>query len=144
MDALVQRFPDDYRSSEFRGLYYAFFARWHKSSLKSAVDNLRRAIEINGNDASLHFLIANTFNQAFSLRTLGLSDVDRQKLDETILDELNRALALDPNLLPALSQRAQAYFDLKQFNQAVSDYDKIVVLDPKNTAAYDGQGIGKD
>ena len=46
MDALVQRFPDDYRSSEFRGLYYAFFARWHEPSLKSAVDNLRRAIEI--------------------------------------------------------------------------------------------------
>lgn len=132
MDALVQRFPNDYRSHEFRGLYYAFFASWDEPSLKSAVDNLRRAIEINGKDASLHFLIANTFNRAFSIKRYGLSDVDRNKLDETILEELNKALNLDPNLLPALSQRAQAYFDLKQIAQAVSDYDKIVALDPKS------------
>jgi len=143
MDALVQRFPNDYRSYEFRGLYYAFFAMWHEPSLKSAVDNLRRAIEINGNDPSLHFLIANTFNRAFSIKRYGLSDIDRKKLDETILDELNTALALDPNLLPALGQRAQAYFDLKQFAQAVPDYDKIVALDPKNGGAYNDRGLAK-
>ena len=143
MDALVQRFPNDYRSYEFRGLYYAFFASWHEPSLKSAVDNLRRAIEINGNDASLHFLIGNAFNRAFAIKRYGLSDADRNKLNETILDELNRALTLEPNLLPALSQRAQAYFNLKRFAQAVPDYDKIVALDPKNAGAYNDRGLAK-
>jgi len=143
MDTMVQRFPKDYRSYEFRGLYYAFFASFHEPSLQSAVDNLRQAIEINGNSASLHLLIANTFNRAFSIKRYGLSDEDRQKLDATVLDELNRALTLEPNLLPALSQRAQAYFDLKQFAQAVPDYDKIVALDPNNAGAYNDRGLAK-
>jgi tetratricopeptide (TPR) repeat protein len=143
MDALVQRFPNDYRSHEFRGLYYAFFASWHEPSLNAAVDNLRRAIEINRNDAGLHFLIANAFNRAFSIKRYGLSDADRAKLDQTILGELSKALNLDPNLLPALGQRAQAYFDLKQFAQAVPDYDKIVAFDPKNSGAYNDRGLAK-
>lgn len=143
MDALVQRFPNDYRSYEFRGLYYAFFASWDEPSLKLAIDNLRRAININGDDASLHFLIANAFNRAFSIKRYALSDADRNKLDEMILDELSKALALDPNLLPALSQRAQAYFDLKQFAQALPEYDKIVALDPKNAGAYNDRGLAK-
>jgi hypothetical protein len=28
MDALVQRFPNDYRAYLFRGLYYGFFVQW--------------------------------------------------------------------------------------------------------------------
>jgi tetratricopeptide (TPR) repeat protein len=109
-------------------------------SLKLAVDNLRRAIDINGNDASLHFLVANAFNRAFSIKRYGLSDADRTRLDQTILEELTKALTLDPDLLPALGQRAQVYFDLKQFAQAVPDYDKIVALDPKNAGAYNDRG----
>jgi tetratricopeptide (TPR) repeat protein len=143
MDALVQRFPNDYRSYEFRGLYYAFFASWHEPSLNAAVENLRRAININGNEASLHFLIANTFDRAFSIKRYGLSDADRTKLDQTMLDELNKTLALEPNLLPALGQRAEAYFSLKQFANAVPDYDKIVARDPKNAGAYNDRGLSK-
>jgi tetratricopeptide (TPR) repeat protein len=143
MDALVQGFPNDYRSYEFRGLYYAFFASWNEDSLKPAVSNLRRAIEINPTNARLHFFIASSINRAFAIRRYGLSDADRSSLDHTILEELDRALAIDPNLLPALGQRAQAYFDLKQFAQAVPDYDKVVALDPKNAGAYNDRGLAK-
>ena len=37
-----------------------------------------------------------------------MSDAQRQDLNNVMLKELTTALALDPNLLPALSDRAEA------------------------------------
>jgi tetratricopeptide (TPR) repeat protein len=51
MDALVQRFPIDYRSYLFRGLYFGFFTRFDDGSIKPAIENLNKAIEI---DATRH------------------------------------------------------------------------------------------
>jgi hypothetical protein len=47
MDALVQRFPNDYRAYLFRGLYYGFFVMWDQNSLQPAIENLRRAGEMD-------------------------------------------------------------------------------------------------
>jgi tetratricopeptide (TPR) repeat protein len=60
-----------------------------------------------------------------------------------LLGELNKALALDPNLQPALSDRAEVYFDLKQFAQAIPDYDKVIALDSKNAGAFNDRGLAK-
>lgn len=143
MDFLVRKYPNDYRTYEYRGIYYSYFASWDESSLKLAVDNFHRAIDINPTDASLHFLIAHSLNRAFAIKRYGLSDGDREKLDQAIVDELDKALTLDPNLLSALSERAEAYFELKEFAKAVPDYDKVVTLNPKDSGAYNDRGLAK-
>jgi len=47
------------------------------------------------------------------LNNLGWSDAERDKLDAELVAEYSKALALDPNLLPALKGRALAFFHLK-------------------------------
>ena len=59
MDALAQRFPNDYRANLFRGLYYGFFVQWNEDSLNPALDNLRKAGEMNTGSALPHFLAPN-------------------------------------------------------------------------------------
>ncbi len=143
MDALVQRFPNDYRAYLFRGLYYCFFVQWNEDSLKPAIENLRKAGEMNTSSALPHFFTAHVLNRAFSIKRLGMSDAQRQDLNRIVLKELTAALTLDPNLLPALSDRAEAYFDLKQFQQAIPDYDKILTLNPTDAGAYNDRGLAK-
>ena len=143
MDALVQRFPNDYRAYLFRGLYYGFFVQWNEDSLNPALDNLRKAGEMNTGSALPHFFSAHMLNRAFSIKRLGMSDAQRRDLNNVTLKELTVALALDPNLLPALSDRAEEYFELKQFQQAISDYDKILALNPRDAGAYNGRGLAK-
>jgi Flp pilus assembly protein TadD len=35
------------------------------------------------------------------------------------------------------------YFELKQFGEAVSDCDKVLALDPEDSAAYNDRGMAK-
>ena len=143
MDALVQRFPNDYRAYLFRGLYYGFFVQWNEDSLKPAIDNLRKAGEMNTSSALPHFFSAHILNRAFSIKRLGMSDAQRQDLNRMMLNELTTALTLDPSLLPALSDRAEAYFELKRFQQAIPDYDKILTLNPTDAGAYNDRALAK-
>jgi tetratricopeptide (TPR) repeat protein len=74
---------------------------------------------------------------------LGLLHQICARLYQRRLGELNKALALDSNFLPALSDRAEVYFSLKRFQQAIPDYDKVIALDPKNASVYNDRGLAK-
>src|SRR5712664_3066123 len=69
--------------------------------------------------------------------------VQSDQLLHRILDELTKALSLDQNLLPALSSRALVYFNLKQFQQAVQDYDRVLILSPTDYVAYNDRALAK-
>lgn len=141
MDQLKQRYPTDYRSYLFAGLYYGFFSTWNDGSLKPAMENLDKAAELNPNSALPHFYKAHVIQQASFLKSMSWSDAQRAEMNKHLLDELTKALELDPNLLPAVTDRAEVYFSLKQFQQAIPDYDKAIALDPKDYGAYNDRGL---
>jgi tetratricopeptide (TPR) repeat protein len=143
VDGLTKRFPSDYRSYLYAGLYYGFFTTWNEDSLKPALRSLDKASEMNPNSALPHFFSAHVLRQATFLKSMNMSDAQRADLSQQLLSELNKALVLDPNLLPALSDRTDVYFNLKQFQQAISDHDKILVLDPQDAGAYNDRGLAK-
>lgn len=141
MDQLKQRFPNDYRAYLFAGLYYGFFSTWNDPSLQSAMNNFNKAAELQPSSALPHFYKAHVAQQATFLKSMNWSDAQRAELNKHLLDELTKALALDPNLLPAVSDRAEVYFSLKQYWQAIPDYDKAIALDPKDAGAYNDRGL---
>ncbi len=53
------------------------------------------------------------------------------------------AIQLDSHFLPAYEERASAYLGLKQYAQAIRDYDRILELDPENVTAYADRGLAK-
>ena len=65
------------------------------------------------------------------LNKLGWLDAERDKLDAELVREYNNALALD-RISAVLKGRAEALFDLKQFDKAIADYDRILSLDPQD------------
>src|SRR5262249_28014348 len=85
-----------------------------------------------------HFFVFN-----HRLNRLGWRDAERDKLNAELVGEYAKAIALDPNLLLALNGRANAHFNLKQFEQAIADYDRILSLDPQDRGAYHDRGLAK-
>jgi tetratricopeptide (TPR) repeat protein len=141
MDQLKQHFPNDYRAYLFAGLYYGFFSTWNDPSLRPAMENLDKAAELNPNSALPHFYKAHIMQQATFLKSMNWSDAQRADLNKHLLDELTQTLVLDPNFLPAVTDRAEVHFSLKQFQQAIPDYDRAIALDPKDYGAYNDRGL---
>jgi tetratricopeptide (TPR) repeat protein len=149
MDALVQRFPNDYRSHMFRGLYFSFFVSFspEDSTITSAVDSFNKAAQLNPKSALPQLFKARLLSHFFVFNTrlnrLGWRDAERDKLNAELVDEYAKAIALDPKLVLALKGRANAHFNLKQFQQAIADYDRILSLDPQDRGAYHDRGLAK-
>jgi tetratricopeptide (TPR) repeat protein len=149
MDALVQRFPTDYRSYIFRGLYFSFFVSFSSEDwiITRAIENFNKAAQLNPKSAlpqlfksellGHHFVFYKRLNQR------GWGDAERDKLDAELVDEYSKALALDPNLLPALKGRALAFSHLRQFQRAIADYDRILSLDAQDWTSYHDRGLAK-
>ena len=158
---LERRFPQDYRPPLYRGLYLTFFYSFDLASDYSPVfDAFHRAATVNPVSPLPEFYIG----ELYSIGGLGglMSIKNAQCLDEIVprtpqcvaLDEvhrsavrsLTRAIALDPKFGPAYALRAIAFAHLKEFRQAVRDYDKVLELEPEPDAAritYNDRGLAK-
>jgi tetratricopeptide (TPR) repeat protein len=146
-DALVQRFPQDYRSHLFRGLYFAFFVRFDMTWQKPATEEFGRAAQLNPRSALPPFFTAQLLHNPLvffhRVNEIGFSDAAREQANREVLPYYDRALAIDPNLIPALKGRAPIYLDLKQYQRAIADYDKIISTDPQDWIDYHDRGLAK-
>jgi len=59
------------------------------------------------------------------------------------MEDLNRALALKPNHIGALTQRGHAYLRAQKFAQALTDYTAAVGVPATNIEALYGRGAAK-
>jgi tetratricopeptide (TPR) repeat protein len=150
MDGFVQRFLTDYRSHMFRGLYFSFFVSFKPEDwiITRAIENFSKAAELNPKSALPHLFKARLLNHFFvfysRLNKLGQSQAARDKLNAELVGEYAKALALDPNLLPALKGRANANLNLKQSQQAIADYDRILSLDSQEPWSISRSRTGED
>lgn len=52
----------------------------------------------------------------------------------------NKAIAIDPNIAVAFSERARGYMMQRQFDKALADLDKAISIDPNNSAFHATRG----
>ena len=98
--------------------------------LDKALGRIDQAINAHPQMGSLHYLKAQVFGF--------------QQNAQMVEAELNKALELDPNYLPAYSALAALYIKSKQEDRAIAQYQKIISLRPDNATPYTLIGILED
>jgi tetratricopeptide (TPR) repeat protein len=98
--------------------------------LDKAHARIDQALSAYPNMASLHYLKAQVFGY--------------QQNGQMVEAELNKALELDQNYLPAYSALAALYIQSKQEDRAIAQYQKIINLRPDNSTPYTLIGILED
>lgn len=98
--------------------------------LDKALGRIDQAINSHPQMGSLHYLKAQVFGF--------------QQNAQMVEAELNKALELDPNYLPAYSALAALYIKSKQEDRAIAQYQKIINLRPDNATPYTLIGILED
>jgi tetratricopeptide (TPR) repeat protein len=161
LDALGKRFPQDYRPPLYRGIYLTFFYGFDLDSDYSTVlDGLHRSATLNPASPLPEFFVG----ELYSVGRLGgfMSRKNAECLDDVVprtpqclaLDEihhtgvrsLTRAVALDPRFGAAYALRATSFLKLKEYRQAIRDYDKVLELIPSHETAritYNDRGLAK-
>jgi tetratricopeptide (TPR) repeat protein len=69
-----------------------------------------------------------------------LGDFYRARDPDGAMQELNKAIQLDPQFAMAYASRGQLFLDLGQPQQAIQDFDEAVRLDPQSVLAYNSRG----
>ena len=89
-----------------------------------------QALAAYPNNASLHYLKAQAYGY--------------QQNAGSVEAELNKAIELDSNYMPAYSALASLYINSKQEDRAIAQYQKIIALRPENATPYTLIGILED
>jgi tetratricopeptide (TPR) repeat protein len=61
--------------------------------------------------------------------------------NELAIQDLDKAIAINPRLEAAYISRGSAYFELNQMDKAIQDYDKALEINPQSAIAYNNRGI---
>jgi tetratricopeptide (TPR) repeat protein len=160
-DLLETQFPHDYRPHLYRGLYLMIFHRFDlKSDYKDVLAAFERAAALDAKSPLPHYFtgelhIVGSLGGMLSVKNAECLDwvVPRTPaclaLDETHREgirSLTRAIALDPKFRPAYALRANGLLKLKEYRQAIRDYDKVLELTPVGENAsgyYNDRGLAK-
>lgn len=86
-----------------------------------AIKEIEKALELKPNDSEL-------------LTNLAVAYAAKEDYQNALL-AINQALRTNKNYLPAIFNRALIYKELKQYNEARSDWEKYVTLDPNSSWA---------
>ncbi len=118
--------------------------------LKSAIDDLSKAIELKNDFMLAYFMRANTrFKLVDYQRNIRpeISDMDRNieqdhKLDfEMIMRDLKRVIELQPDFPFSYYNKANIQATLKDFSAAIINYSKAIEVDQDFAEAYLNRGL---
>jgi tetratricopeptide (TPR) repeat protein len=144
LDALVAKFPHDYRAWLLRGLYFTFFTTFKEDFYANARGEFQKAAAVNPKSPLPHYFIGRLYSKAsFWTTAAASSDAVRNEFYRKAIQEYSEAIQIDPGFAPAFEMRASAYEDLKEYEHAIKDYGRVLELDPDNVIAYADRGLAK-
>ena len=99
---------------------------------ETAIDFFQNAVKLDPDDSMAQLYLAT----AYSYQVVpNLDTPDNLKVAQKALDGFNVVLAKDPNDLGALRQEASIHRNIKQYDKAIADEQKVISLDANDAEA---------
>jgi arylsulfatase A-like enzyme/Flp pilus assembly protein TadD len=125
----VQKDKFDPENFNFLGVAY-----YKKGDFVQALENYRKALELDNNYASVFNNIGSLYLRVY----LAKRDEGAYRL---AMDNFDRAIAIDPRLFAAYNSRGAAYKFKKRVDKAIEDWKKTIEINPNFIDAYFNIGI---
>jgi tetratricopeptide (TPR) repeat protein len=143
-DELIATFPSDYRTHLFRGYFFSFFTTFDEKYYSIAIADYEKAINLDSTSALSYFLLGEIYEKGSFWTMKVWSDLSGRAKDEyhkKVVEELNKAIELNPQFKEAYISRANSYYSLQEYKLAIADYDKIIEIEPHYSSAYNDRGL---
>jgi tetratricopeptide (TPR) repeat protein len=144
LDTLAKSFPHDYRPPLFRGLYLSFFTTFDQSQRDAARQEFQKAA-ILGPASPLppYYIGMLDAHAAFWSHIAITSPQVREQLQLNVIASMTKAIRLNPAFREAYAERAGTHLNLKHYREAISDFDKVLSLNPEDGGAYHDRALAK-
>ena len=143
VDVLIQRTHRDPRALLFRGIYYAAFSPLDDASKPLAERDLAEAVKADPHNADPYFYSAVGAKKITAFKALGFSAAETSELDRHLIGLYSGAIGLNSHIGEAYAERADAYLTEHNSRLAIPDYDKAILMDPKNARLWNDRGLAK-
>jgi arylsulfatase A-like enzyme/Flp pilus assembly protein TadD len=131
LNICIKKNPLDPENFNFLGVAY-----FKKGNAAKAMENYRKALELDNNYASVFNNIGSVYLALY---------LASKKKDERVyglaMENFNRALEIDPRLFAAYNGRGAAYKFKNQVEKAIDDWKKTIEINPNYIDAYFNIGI---
>jgi tetratricopeptide (TPR) repeat protein len=143
LDQLVKENPTDYHVYLYRGLYYLVFQRFSKAKqyAEQTILDFQHAATLNPKSPLAPYFLGKSY-----VGTLGVAfgtDADAPEKRTKALAAYDRAILIDPHFMPAYAERAEMYYEAKQWREAIKNYDKIIDGDPTAGGVFNDRALAK-
>lgn len=118
--------PENYN---FLGVAY-----YRKGDFRSALENYKKALELDNNYASVFNNIGSMYLVIYRVRK-------DEAAYELAMENFDRALRIDPRLFAAYNGRGAAYKYKNQADKALADWLKVIEINPNFIDAYFNLGV---
>lgn len=151
-DLLVAKYPDDYRTYVFRGMFYYSFTNFGEQYFTPTLYSLSQALKVNPNSALANYLIGTVYQKEAFWTKAAASDISditgasggyRERTNAVALQYFAQAEKVDPSFPYTYSQIAEQFYSLKKYSEAIPYYDKVIELQPENAGAYNDRALAK-
>lgn len=148
LDLLVARYPQDYRSYLYRGLFYLFFATFDERYYTSTLSDLEHARELNPGSALVNYFLGTVYSKRAFWSKQAASDISesggyRDRTNAIALQYLREALRLDPKFADAYAEAAESLFEMKRYSEAIPYYTKELEIRPNQFGPYNDRGLAR-
>lgn len=131
LNVCIKKNPFDPDNFNFLGVAY-----YKKGNAVKAMENYRKALELDNNYAS----VFNNIGSVYLALYLGSKKKD-ERVYQLAMENFNRALEIDPRLFAAYNGRGAAYKFKNQVKKAIADWEKTIEINPNYIDAYFNIGI---
>lgn len=148
LDLLVKRYPQDYQSYLYRGLFYFFFVTFDERYYSPTLSDLGEARKLSPRSALVSYFLGSVYwKRAFWTKS-AWSDISesggyRDKTNGIALQYFRDAIRLDPRFTDAYAQAAESLLEMKRYSEAIPYYNKVIELSPTRFGAYNDRGLAK-
>jgi tetratricopeptide (TPR) repeat protein len=152
LDLLIAKYPADYRTYMFRGLFYGFFTTFDEKYFSLANKDLKEALKINPQSALINYLLGKSVQKSAFWTKAAWADISdvtgakggfREQASEVALNYFKETIKLDPRFIDAYAEVAYSLYSLKRYSEAIPYYDKVIELKPDNAGAYNDRALAK-
>jgi tetratricopeptide (TPR) repeat protein len=128
----------------FRGMFAAAFAPLDDAAKPLTSRYTSESMQANPSFAPAYYYAAEGVLKICAYKELAFSEAQRAIYNDRLITLWTKAIELNPSIEKAYAERADSYYQRKNYPAAISDFDKALDMNPSDSGLMNDRALAKE